>query len=290
MIRTLVAGDEALLDAFLSRHADSSMFLRANAHGLGLEDRGDPFQGVYVAAFAPDTGAVTGAAAHYRNGVLVLQAPDLADAEALARRAADASGREVKGLAGPWGQIAAARTALGLDGCRADVASREILFALDLCDLRVPSAVADGGLAVRLPDGAAELDQMCAWRVAYAIEALGRQPGPELEADARADVLRALSRGELYILVGREGAPLATTTLNANLPDIVQIGGVYTPQALRGRGYAQAVVARQLLDVQRRGVRRAVLFTDRGNAAARRAYEALGFCEIGEYGLILLAR
>src|SRR5206468_11065013 len=72
------------------------------------------------------------------------------------------------------------------------------------------------------------------------------------------------------------------------LPEIVQIGGVWTPPELRGRGYGRAVVAGSLLAARERNVRRAVLFADPRNTAAQRAYLALGFRIAGDYGLVLL--
>ena len=63
------------------------------------------------------------------------------------------------------------------------------------------------------------------------------------------------------------------------------MGGVWTPPERRGRGYARAVVAASLLDARAEGVERAVLFTE--NPVARRAYEALGFRRVGEYGLVI---
>jgi predicted GNAT family acetyltransferase len=79
------------------------------------------------------------------------------------------------------------------------------------------------------------------------------------------------------------------SVFNATLPEIVQIGGVWTPSELRGRGYARSVVAGSLLAAREQGVRRAVLFADPLNAAARAAYLALGFRIVGDYGLVLLA-
>jgi len=79
------------------------------------------------------------------------------------------------------------------------------------------------------------------------------------------------------------------SVFNAMLADIVQIGGVWTPQELRGRGYARSVVAGSLLAARKQGIARAVLFADPANAAARRAYLSLGFRIVGDYGLVLLA-
>jgi predicted GNAT family acetyltransferase len=71
------------------------------------------------------------------------------------------------------------------------------------------------------------------------------------------------------------------------LPDIVQLGGIYTPPRLRGRGYARAAVAASLLEARRRGAERAVLFTATPNA--ERCYAAVGFRRVGDYALVLFA-
>jgi predicted GNAT family acetyltransferase len=62
---------------------------------------------------------------------------------------------------------------------------------------------------------------------------------------------------------------------------------VFTPQALRGRGYARAVVAGSLAQARSAGVARAVLFTPRPDAVA--GYRAVGFEQIGRYGVVLFA-
>jgi len=83
--------------------------------------------------------------------------------------------------------------------------------------------------------------------------------------------------------------PVAYSVFNAMLPDIVQIGGVWTPPECRGRGYARSVVAGSLVAARTQGVARAVLFADPLNAAARAAYLSIGFAIVGDYGLVLLA-
>lgn len=78
-----------------------------------------------------------------------------------------------------------------------------------------------------------------------------------------------------------DGVPVSLSAINASLPDVVQLGGIYTPPALRGRGHARAAVAASLLAARERGASRAVLFTK--NPSAVRTYEALGFRRIGDY-------
>ena len=73
-LRLLRPGDEAALDTFLARYADTSMFLRSNARSAGLTDRGEPTQATYVAAL--DGGRIAGVAAHCWNGMVLVQAPD----------------------------------------------------------------------------------------------------------------------------------------------------------------------------------------------------------------------
>ncbi|PYO40014.1 MAG: GNAT family N-acetyltransferase [Gemmatimonadetes bacterium] len=282
-LRLLRPGDEAALEAFLAGHADTSMFLRSNARSAGLADRGERMQATYVAAL--EGGRIAGVAAHCWNGIVLVQAP--AHAPVVAREAVRRSGRAVTGFSGPWGQVAAAREALGLGAAPTAKDSRDELYVLELAQLVIPPQLAAGGLRCRHPDEG-ELELLVEWRVSFSLEALGAAPGPELRRASRDDVLLQHQRGADWVLVSGT-TPVAYAVFNAMLPEIVQIGGVWTPQELRGRGYARCVVAGSLLAAGKQGVRRAVLFADPLNAAARAAYLALGFRIVGDYGLVLLA-
>lgn len=92
---------------------------------------------------------------------------------------------------------------------------------------------------------------------------------------------------QFMLLVGDQ--IVAYAAYNAALPEIVQIGGVWTPPELRGRGYGRAVVAASLLAARDDGVQRAVLFTGERNVAAQRAYAALGFRRIDDWGIVLFS-
>ncbi len=284
-LRLLHPGDEAALDTFLVRHADTSMFLRSNARSAGLTDRGQPMQATYVAAL--DGGRIAGVAAHCWNGMVLVQAPEGAHAAAAAREAVRRSGRTVTGFSGPWHQVVAARAALGLGAAPTTKNSRDELYVLDLARLVVPPALASGELRCRHPTEA-ELALLVHWRVRFAVEALGATEGPDLQQASTDDVRLQHERGTDWLLLAG-AAPVSYSVFNAMLPDIVQIGGVWTPPEFRGRGYARSVVAGSLLAARKQGVARAVLFADPANAAARRAYLFLGFRVVGEYGLVLLA-
>ncbi|MGH0036602.1 MAG: GNAT family N-acetyltransferase [Myxococcota bacterium] len=282
-IRILGPGDEAALERFLRPRADSSMFLRANLRAAGFVDDGRPLGGLYAAAFRD--GAIVGVAGHTWMGNLVLQAPEALPECALA--AVDGSGREVAGLVGPYAQTLAARSVLGLDSAPTELESRDILFALDLGKLEVPAPLSRNEVRLRAANPG-DLDQLSIWRSAYAVEILGASPSDELDARSRREMTESIGRGHSFVLEDPVGQPLGCTAFNAVLPDMVQVGGVYTPVERRSRGHARAAVAGSLLRARADGASRAILFTGEDNHA-QRPYQALGFRAVGDYGLILFA-
>jgi len=278
----LRAGDEEALEAFLVRHADSSMFLRSNWRRGGLEFRGQEFGGDYVARW--HDGAITGVACHAWQGMILVQAPG--DDGELARAAAAASGRSVRGFSGPAAHVTTARRALGLDAAPADLATTDVLMTLDLEHLAPPPRLIAGEVVCRHPRDA-DLEQVAMWRGAYHVETLGRDPETVDPVEIRAEV-DAWRRDDRLWVLEEAGVLVAMTGFNARLPDSVQVGGVYTPPALRRRGHAQAVVAGSLLDARAGGTRRAILFTSVDNAASQAAYRRIGFEVTGDYSLVLL--
>jgi RimJ/RimL family protein N-acetyltransferase len=281
-VKRLGPDDRATLDAFLLEHADSSLFLRSNLLAAGIVDEGRPLQATYAGAFEDD--ALVGVAAHCWNGNMLVQAPRRLDE--VVRAAVTLSGRTVHGVVGPWAQVCAVRGALGLADRPAAFESRDELFALALADLVRPRVLEEPDVRCRTTRDD-DMDLIVRWRVAYAIETLHAKPGDPMYDDARADMERHHAAGAAFLLE-RGGRPVSLTTFNARLPDVVQIGGVFTPPELRGRGHARAVVAGQLLAVGGSGVQRAVLFTGLDNLPAQRAYTSIGFRRIGDYGLVRL--
>jgi RimJ/RimL family protein N-acetyltransferase len=256
------------------------MFLRSNARAAGLVDRGERLQGTYAATIVE--GAIVAVAAHAWSGLVLLQAPteDLAD---VVRLATQRSRRAVRGFAGPWSQVVAARRTLELHDRAATLESCEDLFELELSGLAIPEA--PGTTARRAT--ANDLELLTDWRHDYMVEALHAAPGQSLRATSRDEMRRMIDDRSGFVLESADGTRVAYSGFNARLPDVVQIGGVFTPREQRGRGYARAIVAASLVEARREGVARALLFTDRLNIAARRAYVALGFEPIGDYGLLM---
>ena len=123
------------------------------------------------------------------------------------------------------------------------------------------------------------------WRVASVIETMAGVDNAETRAEADETMRRLDGEGALWVLEV-DGRVVSMNSYNAMIPDMVQIGGVFTPQDLRGLGCARACVAGSLLAARRTGVDRSVLFTPKENASAQAAYRAIGFRVVGEYGLV----
>ncbi len=274
MIAPLQAGEEAELDAFHAEHSHSSMYLRAALRGTG-EHRSF--------AIGRREGRIVGAAAHAASGMLLLQAPR--DANALASAALAISGRRLAGLLGPWDQVQQARLAMGLADADLRKNMHEDLFALALPELRLPAPLATGQVRCRVA-GEADFELLLAWRAAFREAALKDTPGPQLIATSRAEVTALLATGSLFVL--ESAIPLACCSFNARLPEMVQIGNVWTPPALRGQGHARSVVAGALAIAANNGVATAVLSTGRSNVAALAAYRSIGFQLVGDYATVTL--
>ncbi|HEY1549919.1 MAG TPA: hypothetical protein VGG28_18950 [Kofleriaceae bacterium] len=275
MIRVLTPADEPQLRAFLMPRATSSMFMLSNSRAAGLVDEGKPYQATYAGAF--EAGELAGVAAHCWNGMVLVQAPHELVRE-LARFAVAHSNRAIAGFSGAADQIAIARGAFELPVAVVDEV--ESLYALELAELMVP---AFGDAICRRPI-AADLPMLAEWRRAYHVESLGAVDSAAIAAQATREIDQLFELSRLWVLAIGD-ALVAMTGFNAQIPDVVQVGGVFTPRELRGRGYARCAVAGSLLDV-RGEISRAILFTP--NPSAARAYRAIGFRPIGDYAMVML--
>jgi predicted GNAT family acetyltransferase len=285
-VRRLTPGEEAVTEAFLATLPETTIFLRSNLARAGLADDGAQFSGTYAGAFeGGEGGRLVGVAAIFWNhNVVVAPGPH---AEALAKHAVELSGRRACGILGPHDEVVRVRTALGLDGETPRFASKEILYALALDDVVVPAALASGTVVVRTPH-AAEADDLLTWRMAYCAETMNTPDTPKTRAD-QARYLDAYQQNRHHYVATANGERVAYSAFNATAGDVVQVGGVWTPRDLRGRGHARCAVAGSLLDARTRGFRRAVLFTDQKNVPAQKSYTAIGFRPIGDYGIVFFA-
>lgn len=282
-IRILCPGDESTLEAFLQQRQETSLFLLGNLRHAGLVDTGQPYAGTYAAAFEGQ--AMAGVVALYWNGSLVYQAPNYLSA--LQEAVGAAVDRPIQTLLGPAGQVQAGLEAFG---ARVQVQhdDPQVLFSLRLADLAVPEPLRAGAVRARVVR-AADLPLLVQWRVASRIESFLQPDTPELWHEAKEGVERYLASQRQWVLEA-DGQVVSTCTFNAEIREMVQVGGVYTPPKLRSRGYARAVVAGALRDARGEGVETGILFTDVDNVPAQKAYRSIGFQPIGDYRIVLVCQ
>ena len=261
------------IDRFLSEHIQTSMFPLANLRDFGL--RGSDPRAVHMWILDKGPRAVFGIT---NEGMVLPQCPDCSDDEL------DAAIRLIRGrkLFGIACEAVQARRIMRLAGWEdrpATLNSDEPGFSLELDQIQMP----DTSGAELVPLGTLERAIPEKWRQSYLVEAM------DFDADrahiqAKKDIAAYVQRDSHRALL-KDGKPVAMTGFNARLPEVVQIGGVYTPPELRGRSYARLAVALHLAEAQGKGVTRAVLFA--ASDAAARAYIGIGFRPAGQYSLIL---
>jgi RimJ/RimL family protein N-acetyltransferase len=276
MIRVATDADRPALEAFLARHANSSMFLRSNLAEAGIGNVDHPHGTLFLLQMAGE--GIAGVFGLTNEGFALCQAPR-ADAGVWAECADAVRGRMVKGITGPDGQVGHAITALGLPDAAFSFDAVEPLYRLHLADLILPDGPAD----IRAPQ-TLDVDTLTFWYLGYE-----RDTGLAAGADATTrSIERAVNaiQGDVTRLLIMNGKPVAMTAFNAQFDDMVQIGGVYTPPDQRGQGYARRVVAAHLAEARAKGTKTAILFSN--NDAASRAYEAIGFQRVGSYRVAVL--
>ena len=126
-------------------------------------------------------------------------------------------------------------------------------------------------------------------RAQYEIEFRLSSPADATVAVVLPTVVSAIERSDVFV-IEEANRIVAMSTFTARRADRVQIGGVFTAADKRSKGYARAVVAGSLKIVGTEGIRRATLFTGVTSYAAQRAYQAVGFQRVGDYGIVLFER
>lgn len=269
------------LDTFLLTHSDTCLFQRSNLRAFGIQDEGKRLQGLWWGAF--HRGELVGVLNHVNIGNVLVQAeeslPDLV--QALLRE----TNKPIKGILGPHHQAVRCRELLGLGKTEPALDGKDVLMVLDTRELHLPELFHRPGVVLRNPTRA-DWDLLNQWHVEFSVEAVNLPDTPQLREEARAAADRQIHSTDAWLLEVN-GQVVAKSAMVATLPDVVQIGGVYTPLQHRGHGYAKAVVGGSIARGVPGGLQRAVLFTGEDNTIAQRAYTSIGFRPVGYFGLIL---
>jgi predicted GNAT family acetyltransferase len=127
-----------------------------------------------------------------------------------------------------------------------------------------------GDMALRLAT-LEDIDFVADWVHAFQVEAI-----PHEVFDSH-EMAKARIKAAFVYLLTDSGEPVAMAGTNRDIGTSASVNLVYTPQALRGRGYGSLVTAKltqQLLD---QGKRETNLFTDLDNPTSNKIYQNIGY-------------
>jgi GNAT superfamily N-acetyltransferase len=128
----------------------------------------------------------------------------------------------------------------------------------------------DVGGAARVVDSG-DVDRLGPWLIAFLKEAVPHDPLPTRES---VETTAGAGNYRFWIV---DGEPVAMAGIVRRTPRGAAIAGVYTPPALRNRGYAAAVTAAIVDSIFAEGRTMACLYSDLRNPASNRCYAKIGF-------------
>jgi predicted GNAT family acetyltransferase len=193
----------------------------------------------------------------------------------------DVLDRELPGVAGPAEQTAAFAQAWNArGGPTATLHMSERIYRLTA--VRPPRPVAG---RFRMAT-AADRKLAIHWTEGFMRDAFGEVD----PAEVAADVDRWLARRGRTLYLWEDGALVSMCGVGGQTPNGIRIGPVYTPPALRGRGYASALVAAVSQAELDAGRRFCFLFTDQANPTANHIYQVIGYEPIRDVDAYRFAR
>ena len=272
-------GNIAAVDAFLTAHLETCMFLASNLviYGPAL---GNSLNSGNFKALA-DGNEIVGVLCLARRGNLLVETAGRVDLLDAVVDAALAEPIAILGVIGEWCTAeAVARKLTQRTRFVLGHSMRETLLALDL-----PTAPTNRLLnpSVR-PLTVVDFDRFDQVYCDSCREI--DLPIQGAREERRAVFEETVGRGFWWGFF-EDDALLGTVAINAVHRGVGQVGGVYVIPERRRQGIARAAMRRLIADgVHRHGLKRLILFTGEDNTPALRLYDGLGFTRIGSFGLL----
>ncbi|MCY3713458.1 MAG: GNAT family N-acetyltransferase [Gemmatimonadetes bacterium] len=119
---------------------------------------------------------------------------------------------------------------------------------------------------------------MARWIAAFSREATGEEPDPE-KADRNA--MKYIAERNLYIW--EDDGPVSIARQSRAMKNGTNVTMVYTPDALRNRGYATSCVYALTRKLLADRYSFCSLFTDLSNPASNRIYQKIGYVPLGDW-------
>jgi len=250
--------------AFLvEREAEHNLIFGVSA---SLRETPDAYSGPPYLAVVRAADRVVAAAIQTPPFRLILSEVD--DTAAFRLLAADVRDRDLPGVIGPVEPARAfveAWTEFGGPAATLQMSER----SYRLTEVRPPRPV-DGRVRVATT---ADRELVRDWVEGFMHEAFGEAEPDEVAASTDRWLAR---RGRTLYLWDDDGA-VSMTGVGGATPNGIRIGPVYTPPAVRGRGYASALVAAVSQAELDAGRRFCFLFTDLANPTSNHIYQAIGY-------------
>jgi ribosomal protein S18 acetylase RimI-like enzyme len=162
-------------------------------------------------------------------------------------------------------------------GRLAHVHMRELLHRID----EAPQVPATPGNFRRA--GIDDVDLVARWYADFTLEAWGEPLPYPLDQVAQRIAERIDAQGGGTMLWEDGGAAVAMAAYGGMTHSGVRIAPVYTPPAMRRRGYGTALTAALTRDLFARGRRSVFLFTDVSNATSNSIYNAIGYRKVSDH-------
>jgi GNAT superfamily N-acetyltransferase len=232
------------------------------AEGAGPGPAGQPLFGWWT----DQAGAVGGAFLHTPPHPLLLTA---VPGEVAAGLATALAGRPVNAVNGylESARAFAATWLAAAGGGPATEQRRMRLYRLGELTWPDPAPAGAGRVAAD-----ADAPLLTGWFAAFADEVHDAGAGE----DHAAAVREKLSYGGI-LMWAAEGRPAAFAAVTQQVAGMVRVGPVYTPPALRGRGYASAATAEASRRARAAGAEEVLLYTDLANPTSNSIYQRIGY-------------
>jgi GNAT superfamily N-acetyltransferase len=230
-------------------------------------DPGSPGAPPYLAAVS-DGGRVIATGVMTPPWNIVLSCVDDPDAFTALATDLDGAGTTVPGTTSAVDSAQRfSRLWCGSHGLSARLVMAERIYRLE----RVVAPVGVAGRARVATE--ADRDLLVAWVDAFIAEAL--EPRNPEEASLLVD--RSFRTGSRTWYMWEDGGPVSVAAAGGPTPNGIRIGPVYTPPALRRRGYASAVTAHASQTELDKGRRFIFLFTNLSNPTSNKIYQQIGY-------------
>ncbi len=283
-IRLLKSQDNKLLEEYLEPHKSETMFIYSNFQSAGIEYKGQCFEGEYFGYFNKkhdNREKLLGVIVHYSNGHIIMHASNNLVLERLTTYLKKHLNRDIAGVSGISAQASYVINELGLSDSIFSINRDAGLYDLCLSSLNAVDLQINCNI---IPAKEVPIDTLIQWITDYEIEALGADKNDAL-SDRVNNKVERIRNGDGFAML-KDNIPVSLVGFNSKLKDMLQVGPVWTPTEYRNKGFARRLLASALLKQKSHGIKKAILFSD--NPAAIKAYEAIGFKQIGTYRLALL--